>query len=73
MVCDGRADDVAVILLLLQAGDPDAHQHSINLGIADSAGPGCGLRQRHTDAGLVLHGGEPGNWRLRLRARAKIP
>ncbi|MNC08661.1 hypothetical protein D3C75_562570 [compost metagenome] len=73
MICDRGADDVAVILLLLQAGNTNAHQHRIYLGIADSAGPGSGFRQRYTNAGLVFHGRETGNRRLGLCTRAKIP
>ncbi len=73
VIGDGSADDIAIILLLLQTGNADTHQHCVNLGITDGPGPGSDLRQRHANAGLILHGWEPGDRRLRLRARTKVP
>ena len=73
MIFYGGADDISVVLLLLQTSNADAHQYRVNLRVADSSRPGGNFRKRNTNAGFILNRRKAGDRRLRLRPRAKIP
>ncbi len=44
MIGDRGANDIAVVFLLLQAGNTNPDQHSVNLSVAEGSRPGCGVR-----------------------------